>query len=85
MVPFISMRKTRKLRVAVDRTLYRLPNLVDRRFNGPKNSLRVATRSDNTADSLIDITSIRLRLRDASARRGCSIPTVAFVGVYSSG
>ncbi len=32
-VPVIPMRKTRKLRVAVDRRLYRLRNLVERCFN----------------------------------------------------
>ena len=43
-LPVIPMRKTRKLRVAVDRTLYRLRNLVERCFNKLKNAGRVATR-----------------------------------------
>ena len=43
-VPVIPMRKTRKLRVAVDRRLYRLRNLVERCFNKLKNARRVATR-----------------------------------------
>ena len=43
-VPVIPMRKTRKLRVAVDRRLYRLRNLVERCFNKFKNARRVATR-----------------------------------------
>jgi hypothetical protein len=39
-VPVIPMRKSRKLRVAVDRTLYRLRNLVQRCFNTLKNPVR---------------------------------------------
>jgi transposase len=68
-VPVIPMRKSRKLRVAVDRTLYRLRNLVERCFNKLKNARRVATRYDKTANSFmgfIDITSIRLWLRHLS-------------------
>jgi transposase len=68
-VPVIPMRKTRKLRVAVDRRLYKLRNLVERCFNTLKNARRVATRSDKTAESFpgfIDITSIRLWLRHLS-------------------
>jgi transposase len=67
-VPVIPMRKT-KQRVAVDRTLYRLRNLVERCFNKLTNARRVATRYDKTAESLlgfIDITSIRLWLRHLS-------------------
>ncbi|AMY69048.1 hypothetical protein FALB51S_02724 [Frigidibacter albus] len=59
------MRKSRKLRVAVDRRLYRLRDLVERCFNKLKNARRVATRYDKTAESFlgfIDITSIRLWL-----------------------
>ena len=68
-VPVIPMRKSRKLRVAVDRTLYWLRNLVERCFNKLKNARRVATRYDKTAESFlgfIDITSIRLWLRHLS-------------------
>lgn len=68
-VPVIPMRKSRKLRAAVDRTLYRLRNLVERCFNKLKNASRVATRYDKTAESFlafIDITSIRLWLRHLS-------------------
>ena len=68
-VPIIPMRKSRKLRVAVDRTLYRLRNLVERCFNKLKNARRVATRYDKTAESFlafIDITSIRLWLHHLS-------------------
>jgi len=53
----------------VDRTLYRLRNLVERCFNKLKNARRVATRYDKTAESFlafIDITSIRLWLRHLS-------------------
>lgn len=45
-VPVIPMRNSRELRVAVDRTLYRLRNLVERCFNKLKNARRVATRYD---------------------------------------
>ena len=71
-VPVIPMRKSPKLRVAVDRTLYRQRNLVERRFNKLKNARRVATSYDKTAESFlgflgfIDITSIRLWLRHLS-------------------
>ncbi|GLK65493.1 hypothetical protein GCM10017635_29680 [Paracoccus kondratievae] len=68
-VPVIPMRKSRKLRVAMDRTLYRLCNFVERCFNKLKNARRVATRYDKTAESFlgfIDITSIRLWLRHLS-------------------
>jgi transposase len=43
-VPVIPMRKSRKLRVAVDRSLYKLRNLVERCFNKLMNARRVATR-----------------------------------------
>lgn len=43
-VPVIPMRESRKLRVAVDRTLYRLRDLVARCSNRLKNARRVATR-----------------------------------------
>lgn len=65
-VPVIPMRKSWKLRVAVDRKLYQLRNLVERCFNKLKNARRVATRYDKTAESFLgfmDITSIRLWLR----------------------
>lgn len=68
-VPIIPMRKSRKLRVAVDRTLYRRRNLVERCFNKLKNARRVTTRYDKTAESFlafIDITSIRLWVRHLS-------------------
>lgn len=65
----IPMRKSRKMRVGVDRSLYRLRNLVERCFNKLKNARRVATRYDKTAESFlgfIDITSIRLWIRHLS-------------------
>jgi transposase len=68
-VPVIPMRKTRNLRVAFDRTLYRPRNLVESCFKKLKNARRVATRYDKTAESFlvfIDITSIRLWLRHLS-------------------
>ena len=68
-VPVIPMRKSRRLRVVVDRALYRLRNLVERCFNKLKNARRVATRYDKTAESylgFVDITSIRLWIRHLS-------------------
>ena len=65
----IPMHKTRKMRVGVDHTLYRLRNMVERCFNKLKNARRVATRYDKTAESFwgfIDITSIRLWIRHLS-------------------
>ncbi len=61
--PVIPMRKSRKKRVGVDRSLCRLRNLVERCFNKLKNARRIATRYDKTAESFlgfVDITSIRL-------------------------
>lgn len=68
-LPVIPMRKSRKVRVGVDRSLYRLRNLVERCFNKLKNARRIATRYDKTAESFlgfIDITSIRIWLRHLS-------------------
>jgi len=68
-LPVIPMRKSRKMRVGVDRSLYRLHNLVERCFNKLKTARRVATRYDKTAESFlgfVDITSIRLWLRHLS-------------------
>jgi transposase len=65
----IPMRKTRKMRVGVDRALYRLRNMVERCFNKLKNARRVATRYDKTAESylgFVDISSIRLWFRHLS-------------------
>ena len=65
----IPMRKSRKMRVGVDRSIYRLRNLVERSFNKLKNARRVATRYYKTAESFlgfIDITSIRLWVRHLS-------------------
>ena len=62
----IPMRKSRKMRVGVDHSLYSLRNLVERCFNKLKNTRRVAIRYDKTVESFlgfIDITSIRLWAR----------------------
>lgn len=48
-VPVIPMRKSRRLHFVVDRALYRLRNLVERRFNKLKNTRRVANRYNRTA------------------------------------
>ena len=68
-LPMIPMRKNRKVRKAVDMTIYTLRNMVERCFNKLKNSRRLATRYDKTADSFlgfIDIACIRLWLRHLS-------------------
>ena len=57
-VPVIPMRKLRKLRVAVNRKLYRLRNLVERCFNKLKNARRVATRYDRSATNFLAAVSI---------------------------
>ncbi len=65
----IPIRKTRKLRVAVDPTSYRLRNLVGRCINRPTDARRVTTRYAKTADSFVsftDITSIRPWFRHLS-------------------
>lgn len=68
-LPVIPMRKSRKKRIGVDRSLYRLRNLVERCLSKLKNARRVATRYDKTPErflGFIDITSIRLWLRHLS-------------------
>ncbi len=68
-LPMIPMRKNRKVRKVVDMTIYTLRNMVERCFNKLKNSRRLATRYDKTADSFlgfIDIACIRLWLRHLS-------------------
>jgi len=67
--PQIPMRKTRKMRVGVDHTLYPLRNMIERCCNKHKGARRVVTRYDKTAESFlgfIDITSIRLWFRHLS-------------------
>lgn len=62
----IPMRKSRKMRVGVDHSLYSLRNLVERCFNKWKNACRVVTRYNKTSESFLgffDITSIRLWVR----------------------
>ena len=68
-LPMIPMRKNRKVRNAVDMTIYTLRNMVERCFNKLKNSRRLATRYDKTADSFlgfIDIDCIMLWLSHLS-------------------
>lgn len=68
-LPVIPIRKSQKRRASVNRSLYRLRNLVARCFNKLKNARRVATRYDKTAESFlgfIDITSIPLWPRHLS-------------------
>ena len=62
-IPVIPMRRNRKTRAGVDRTLYALRNQVARCFERLKNSRRVVTRYDKTATSFVDIACIRLGTR----------------------
>ncbi|CAM4128652.1 Transposase DDE domain-containing protein [Palleronia rufa] len=65
-VPIIPVRRNRKARAGVDRTLYTLRNLVERCSGKLKNSRRVATRYDKTAASFlgfVDVACIRLWTR----------------------
>jgi transposase len=60
------MRKSRKMRIAVDHSLYSLRNLVERRFNKLKKARLVTTPYDKTAErflGFIYITSVRLCVR----------------------
>ncbi|MCE8472150.1 IS5/IS1182 family transposase, partial [Rhodovulum sulfidophilum] len=62
-MPVIPTRKPCKMRIGLDRSLYRLCNLAERRFNKRENARHVAVRYDRTAGSFlgfIDITSIRI-------------------------
>nr|WP_124087481.1 IS5 family transposase [Pseudogemmobacter humi] len=68
-LPMIPMRKNRKVRKAADMTIHTLRNMVERCFNKLKNSRRLATRHDKTADSFlgfIDLACISLWLRHLS-------------------
>ena len=59
----IPTRKSRKKRIGVDRSLYRLRNLVELCFDRLKNARRVATRYYKPEENFlgfIDITLIRL-------------------------
>lgn len=54
----IPMRKNRRVRKAVDMTIYTLRNMVERCFNKLKNSRRLATRYDKTADSFLGFVDV---------------------------
>ncbi|NOE35831.1 transposase [Ruegeria sp. HKCCD7318] len=63
MFPAIPLWESRKKHIGVNRTLYRLRNLAERRVNKLKNACRVACRYDKAAESYlgsIDITSTHL-------------------------
>jgi transposase len=62
----IPMRKSRKMRVGMDHSLYSVRNLIVRCFNKLKSAHRVAPCDHKTAESFLgfmDIASIRLWLR----------------------
>lgn len=68
-LPVIPMRKSRKKRIGVVHSLYRLRNLVERCVKKLKIARRVATRYGKTAErflGFIDIMSIRLWIRHLS-------------------
>lgn len=54
------MRKSRRIRVAVNRQFYRLRNLVKRCFNKFKNARRVASCYDKTAENFWASSAYRL-------------------------
>ena len=65
-VAVIPMRSGRKMQAAIDQHIYGLRNRVERCFNKLKNSRRIATRYDKTADSytgFLHIASIRLWIK----------------------
>ncbi|WP_414896722.1 IS5 family transposase [Rhodovulum sp. YEN HP10] len=65
-LPVIPMRRSRRMRVGIDRSPDRRRNPVERCFNKSKNARRAATRCDRTAErfvAFVDITSIRPWLR----------------------
>lgn len=68
-LPMSPMRKNRKVRKVVDMAIYTLRNMVELCLNKLKNSRRLATRYDKTADSFlgfVDVACIRLWLRHLS-------------------
>ena len=65
-IPEIPTKKNRRIQHSVDRPLYALRNRIERGFNKLKNSRRIATRYDQTANSFLGFTllvSIRLWFR----------------------
>ena len=60
-LPMIPMRKNRKVRKAVDMTIYTLRDSVERGFNKLKNSRRLATRYDKTAESFLGFVDVACR------------------------
>lgn len=68
-LPMIPVRKNRKMCKAVDMTVYTLRNMVERCFNKPKNSRRLATRHDKATESFlafVDLARVRLWIRHFS-------------------
>ena len=62
----IPARRNRKVQPTIDGHIYALRNLVERCFSKLKNSRRLATRYDKTADSFLGfvlVASIRLWIR----------------------
>jgi transposase len=66
-VTVIPTRKNRKVQLPVDGHIYALRNRIERCFNKLKNSRRLATRYDKTAQSylgFVQIAAIRLWMRE---------------------
>lgn len=62
----IPAKRNRKVQPAIDGHIYSLRNLVERCFSKLKNSRRLATRYDKTADSFLGfvlVAAIRLWIR----------------------
>ena len=65
-VPVIPTKRNRKVQIKIDDYIYALRNRIERCINKLKNSRRLATRYDKTADSylaFVQIASIRLWTR----------------------
>ena len=64
--PVIPGRRNRKTNIPVDSYIYALRNRIERCFNKLKNSRRLATRYDKTADSylgFVHLTAVRLWIK----------------------
>ena len=69
--PVIPGRKNRKTSIPIDPYIYALRNRIERCFNKFKNSRRLATRYDKTADSylgFVHLTAVRLWIKHFANR-----------------
>ena len=84
----IRAKFSRPVQLPVDGAIYALRNMVERCFNKLKNTRRLATRYDKTADSylgFIHIVSIRLCMRRfVNASSFSSVATCAAIAVSTA-